>query len=314
MPYSLKFADFLNAQRRIRPYLSPSLVEASPTLGANLYFKLENTNPTHAFKVRGALNAILAQVERAKAQGVIAASAGNHAIGLAYAAKLAGVKATIVMPTTTPQRKVKGAQGYGGVALLYGDDYDAAELYARQLEQERGELFVSAYNDPYVIAGQGTIGLEIFEQLPTIQRLIVPTSGGGLLAGVGMVAKLIHPDIEVIGVQSVATPALYNRFYQANLPQLDTVADGLAGDIEADSITVPICQTYTDKLVLVEETAIAEAIRWMFRQHGWVIEGAAAVGIAAILSGEISPMQGQDTAIIVSGANIDADKFLGLMS
>src|SRR5690606_20544007 len=153
------------------------------------------------------LNAILAQVERAQAQGVIAASAGNHAIGLAYAAKLAGVKATIGMHTTTPQQKVRGEQGYGGVGPMYEDDYDTVELYARQLEQERGELFVSAYNDPYVIAGQGTIGLEIFEQLPTIQRLIVPTSGGGLLAGVGMVAKLIHPDIEVIGVQSVATPA-----------------------------------------------------------------------------------------------------------
>lgn len=308
----LKFADFLNAQRHIRPHLHPTPLEAALGLGANIYLKLENLNPTHSFKIRGALNATLSQAALARERGIIAASAGNHAIGVAYGASLAGAKATIVMPAQTPQRKVKGAERYGAQAILHGAIYDEAELYARQLEKERGELFISPYNDPYVVAGQGTISFEIFDQLPGVQRILVPTSGGGLLAGIAMAAKHINPDVEIIGIQSTATPAMYNAFHGTNLPQLDTIADGLAGDIEAGSITVPLCQIYTDKIVLVEEDEIKDGVRWMFREHGWVIEGAAAVGIAALMTRKVANDQ-RETVVIISGGNIDADKFLNVM-
>jgi threonine dehydratase len=224
-----------------------------------------------------------------------------------------GAHATIVMPSNAPKRKVDGAERYGATAILHGDIYDDAEIHARQLEQEQGKLFISPYNDPYVLAGQGTISLEIFDQLTRVERLIVPASGGGLLGGVAMAAKLINPDIEVIGVQSVATPAMHNLFYDDQLPQLNTIADGLAGDIENGSITIPICKTYTDHIVLVEEATIYESIRWMFRTHGWVIEGAAAVGLAALLEQKIDQDK-KETVVIISGGNIDADKFLNLMN
>lgn len=305
--------DVFHAQDRIQTYLSPTPLEKSHDLGEKIYFKLENVNPTHSFKIRGALNAILSQADIAREKGIIAASAGNHAVGIAYGASLTGAQATIVMPAHAPKRKVHGAERYGARAILYGDIYDDAEIHARELEQKQGKLFISPYNDPFVLAGQGTISLEIFDQLPSVERIIVPASGGGLLGGVAMAAKLINPDVEIIGVQSVATPTMHNLFYDDQLPQLDTIADGLAGDIEADSITIPICKTYTDHIVLVEETAIYEAIRWMFRTHGWVIEGAAAVGIAALLERKIEH-DDKETVIIISGGNIDADKFLSVMN
>ncbi len=310
---NLNLFDVLSAQHRIREYLSPTPLETAIDLGENIYFKLENVNPTHSFKIRGALNAILAQENTAREKGIIAASAGNHAMGVAYGASLTGAKATIVMPAQAPKRKIHGAERYGATAILHGDIYDDAEDYARKLEQQQGKLFISPYNDPYVLAGQGTISLEIFEQLPSVKRIIIPASGGGLLGGVAMAAKLVNPDIEIIGVQSVATPAMYNLFYDEQLPQLNTIADGLAGDIETGSITIPICKTYTDHIVLVEEAKIEEAIHWMFRTHGWVIEGAAAVGIAALLSQKITH-DDRETIIIISGGNIDADKFLHLMN
>ncbi|NDJ84965.1 MAG: threonine/serine dehydratase [Chloroflexi bacterium] len=308
-----QFLDVLNAQRRLRPYLSPSTLEETPALGQGIAFKLENTNPTHAFKIRGALNAIIAQADIAQQRGIVAASAGNHAIGVAYGAALAGAQATIVMPLDTPQRKVNGARQHGAHTVLHGAIYDDAEIHAHQLEQEHGWLYISPYNDPYVVAGQGTIALEIFDQRPQVQRLVVPTSGGGLLAGIALAAKHINPGIEVIGVQSIATPAMYNIFYDTDFPQQPTIADGLAGDIEPGAITVPICQKYADKIVLVEEASIIEAIRWAFQQHGWVLEGAAAVGIAAFLSDRIPRQDPENTVIILSGGNIDADKFLKLI-
>lgn len=304
--------DFLTAHRRIRPYLYPTLLEPSIGLGEGVYFKLENTNLTHAFKIRGALNATLAQADIAQMRGIVAASAGNHAIGVAYGARLTGSTATLIMPTHTPQRKIEGAKRLGATVILHGSIYDEAEIYARQVEQHEGKLFISPYNDPYIIAGQGTISLELIEQLPTLQRILVPTSGGGLLAGVAMAAKLIQPSIEVIGVQSVATPAMYNAFNGTTYPQLDTVADGLAGEIEVDSITVPLCRQYADRIILVEEAAIRAATRWVFREHGWVIEGAAAVGVAALMTGQIEPLSG--TVVLISGGNIDAGKFLQILA
>jgi threonine dehydratase len=319
---SLKFVDVMAARERIRRYLTPTPLELSAGLGhptQQVYFKLENVQPMHSFKIRGALNAVLANQEQALKQGIITASAGNHGQGVAYSAALIGANATIVMPKHAPRRKIEGVERCGGTALLHGDSYDEAEQHARELEQETGRLFISAYNDFEVMAGQGTIALELFEQRPSIRRILIPTSGGGLLGGIALAAKTICPEVEIIGVQSIATPAMYNFFYHLELPEEETIADALSGGIEANSVTLPICQQYVDKIVLVEEAAIAEGIRWMFYKHGWVVEGAAATGIAAIAQRHVEiedakDANAKDTAVLISGGNIDADKFLGLIT
>lgn len=314
MTSPVKLLDIIQARERIRPYVNITPLEPAPRLGAQAYFKLENVNIQHSFKIRGALNAVLAQKEQAHQFGVITSSAGNHGLGLVYSTSLLGIKATVVMPTHAPQRKINGVRQFGADVVLHGDIYDDAEEYARRLEQETGGLFVSPYNDPYIVAGQGTMALELVEQLPDIGRVLLPTGGGGLIAGMGLAMKAINPEVEVIGVQSVATPAMYNYLRGENLPQNPTtLADGLSGDIEKGSITLTMCKVVADDMLLVTEQQIADAIRWMFRHHGWVIEGSAAVGIAAITN-ELIPADDVPTVAIITGSNIDADKFLALMT
>ncbi len=309
----LQLLDILKARENIRPFTFITPLEQSLVLAPNTFFKLENVNITHSFKIRGALNALLSQVQQATEFGVITSSAGNHGMGLVYAATLLNVDVTVVMPTHAPQRKINGAKKLGAEVILHGAIYDDAELYAREMSTKSGKLFVSAYNDPYVIAGQATIGLEIFVQKPEVERVIVPVGGGGLVTGIGMVAKAMNPAIEVIGVQSTATPAMYNFLHGTDFSQdPDTLADGLSGDIENGSMTLDMCPLLIDQMVLVEEEAIANAIRWMYREHGWVVEGSAATGIAAIQA-ELIPKDNRPTIIIISGGNIDADKFLNLM-
>lgn len=309
---SVTMTEVLQAAKRLRPHLTATPIEPASELGEHTYFKLENVNKTRSFKIRGALNALLALSEEERSKGIVACSAGNHAQGIAYASHLAGIQAKIVMPANAPKRKVKGVRRYGADILLHGDNYDAAELQARKMEDQMGMTFLSPYNHPQVVAGQGTIGLELFEALPNLGRIIVPTSGGGLLAGIGLVAKAINKHCQVIGVQSVATPAMHNFYYQTHLPQLPTLADGLAGEIEAGSITLELCKQTADQIVLVHEEQIREAIGWMLEQHNWIIEGAAAVGIAAVRAGFI-PSDNIPTAIIVSGANIDYDTLRGII-
>lgn len=310
---NVTMGDILAARKRLAPYLSPTPIERAPVLGEEIYFKLENLNTTRSFKVRGALNAMLNLSDADKGRGIVACSAGNHAQGVAYAADLLGIAAQVVMPTHTPKRKVKGAKKYGAEITLYGENYDVAEAHARKLEAQMGMTFISPYNDRLVIAGQGTVGLELFEELPRLQRVIVPTSGGGLLGGIALICKTLNPECEVIGVQSVATPAMHNFFYGQNLPQGETLAEGLSGDIETGSITLDLCRRYTDQIVLVTESQIAEAVRWMLIHHNWVIEGAAATAIAAILS-EAVPRDGKQCALIISGGNIDYETLKHVMA
>ena len=307
------FPDILHARQRIAAHLKPTPLEASERLGKNVWFKLENLNPTRSFKIRGALNAMLSLSEEEKARGIVAASAGNHAQGVAYAARLSGVNARVVMPNNAPERKIKGTQRLGAEVLVYGETYDDAENHARKLQSQLDMTFVSPYNDRQVVAGQGTIGLELFDELPGLERVIVPTSGGGLLAGIGLVCKTFNPQVEIIGVQSVATPAMHNFFYDTDYPQRKTIADGLSGEIENGSITFKLCKTYVDQIVLVEEPEIEEAVRWMLRTHNWVIEGAAAVAVAAVLTGAIQD-DARQTALIISGANIDYGKLKRLLA
>lgn len=303
----VSLADIALARYRIAPHLAPTPLEDAPGLGEQVYLKLENANKTHSFKIRGALNALLALDESARKRGIVAASSGNHAQALAYAAKLIDVQARIVMPAHTPKRKINGVRHYGAQAIVSAENYDEAEHLARQMERDDGLTFVSAYNDAHVIAGQGTIGIEIVEQLPNVRRVIVPTSGGGLIGGVGVAIKSLRRRAQVIGVNAESAPAMYNQFYNTQQSQVwDTLAEALSGDIEAGSITIPLAKQVVDDIVLVSEAQIAEAMRWMLDEQGWLIEGGGAVGIAALLHGVI-PADGTPTAIVVSGGNVDGE-------
>ncbi len=303
---SVTLQDIFHAQRRLRPYLAPTPLEAAPGLGPQVWLKLEQVNPTHSFKIRGALNAVMMLTEEERGRGIVAASSGNHAQAVAYAARQFGLSAKIVMPIHTPARKVSGTRRYGAEAVLYGDIYDTAEQHARELEKLEGRTYISPYNDPRIIAGAGTIGLEIMAQNPGITRVVVPVSGGGLMAGIATAIRGIIPRAEIIGVNALSAPAMYNVFYNTDYPQNpDTLAEALSGDIEGD-LTIRLCKAHVDRIVLVDEDAIAEAMRWLLREQGWLVEGGGAVAVAALLSGVI-PADDQATAVVLSGSNVDFD-------
>ncbi|MCB9460675.1 MAG: pyridoxal-phosphate dependent enzyme [Anaerolineaceae bacterium] len=298
-------ADIIRAEHRIRPYLPPTPLEAAPELGENVFLKLENANKTHSFKVRGALNAVLSLDDDAREKGLVAASSGNHAQGLAYAASLVDAEATIMMPKHTPQKKVKGVLRYGAEAILCGDNYDETEAEALRWAENEDVPFVSPYNDPDIIAGAGTVGLEIAQQRPNIARVVVPLSGGGLLSGVALAIDALCPTAEIIGVNAESAPAFYNLRNGTNLPQnWDTLAEALSGDIEEGSITIPLIEKLVDDIVLVSEAQIAAAMRWMLSVQGWLVEGGGAVGVAAIMH-NIIPNDGKETVIVVSGGSLD---------
>jgi len=304
---TLTLMDILQAQQRLRPYLTPTLLERAVLPGENVWLKWENLNPTRSFKIRGALNALLSLDPTQREHGVIAASSGNHAQALAYAAQHIGVKARILMPKHTPQRKVNGVKHWGAEAVLVGENYDETESTARHLSKELSRTFISPYNDAHVIAGAGTIGLEILAALPNVEHIIVPVGGGGLISGISLAVKALKPSVEIIGVNPESAPAMYDAFYQASQPEVwETLAEALSGGIEVDSITIPIVREHVSRIAQVSEAAIAEAMRWCIDTQGWIIEGGGAVGIAALRRG-IIPFSNAPTVIVVSGGNVDSD-------
>lgn len=304
MTVELTPRDVYRAQIRLTGLVRHTPLEPAPALGTNVWLKLENLQQTRSFKLRGAANAVAALNNAEQLHGVVTASAGNHAQGLATAGQAFGVRVLAVMPENTPAIKIEHTRERGAQTLLFGDNYDAAEAHARHLEKKMGLTFVSAYNDPRVVAGQGTMALEILADSPDVARMLVPVGGGGLISGVGQVMKAVNPNIQVIGVQSVATPAIHNYVKGTSLPQAPTLAEGLAGGVEAGSITLDLVRRVMDDIVLVEEREIEDAIRWLLRAQGQVVEGAGAVGVAALLSGRIS-IDNSPTVVIVSGGNLE---------
>jgi threonine dehydratase len=303
----ITLADVEQARARLSAYLHPTPLEEAPGLGAGVWLKLENANLTHSFKIRGAINAALALDDDARARGLVAASSGNHAQALAYAARLTGVRARILMPKHTPRRKVEGVRRFGGEAVLFGDNYDETEAEAIRLAREEGLTYVSPYNDPNVIAGAGTIGLEIIDALPEVERALVCVSGGGLISGVALALKERRPSMEVIGVNAQSAPAMYNEFHNSEHPQVwDTLAEALSGEIEAGAITIELARRYVDRIELVSEEQIAAAMRWLVDEQGWLVEGGGAVGVAALLAGVVEA-DGRPTAVVVSGGNVDGE-------
>ena len=295
--------DILLAEGRIRPHLPPTPLEAAPALGENVWLKLENANKTHSFKIRGAMNAMLKLDREQRAKGIIAASSGNHAAAVAYAAQMTGAAAKILMPKGTPKKKIANVRRYGAEAIIYGDNYDQTEAEALRRAESAG-IWLSPYNDADVIAGAGPIGLEIAGQLPSVERVLVPVSGGGLIAGVATALKAIAPAIEVIGVNAESAPAMFNALKGNDKPQnWDTLAEALSGDIEAGAITLPVCREFVDDIVLVSEAHIADAMRFLL-EAGWVVEGGGAVAVAALMSGAVTD-DGRQTVALVSGGNVD---------
>lgn len=307
----MTLAEIEAARERIRPFVYETAIPTSGALTkrtgcAAVYLKLENRQKTRAFKARGALNRILTLDEEALSRGIIAASAGNHAQGVALGAQLKGVAATIVMPEGTPITKVVATRSYGAEIVLAGASYNDAYEHALVLAQETGKTFVHAFDDPYVIAGQGTIGLEILEQRPEVEAVLVPIGGGGLIAGIGCAIKERAPHVRVIGVQTNALPSMRESFRAGkitNVPPAVTIADGIAVT-RPGTLTFPLVQRYVDEVVTVSEEEIAASILFLLEREKLLSEGAGAAGVAALLNQRLN-LEGKHVAVVLSGGNLD---------
>lgn len=278
----------------------------SEKLGAPIYFKCENLQRTGSFKIRGALNFMTAQPKAALAYGVITASAGNHAQGVALSAKIMGVKATVFMPETTPPLKVFATREYGAEVVLTGRNFDEAYAEALQSRDDGGALFVHPFDDPLVMAGQGTIGLELLQKLPDLANIIVPVGGGGLIAGIATAIKETHPHVRVIGVESAASPSMHYSLQKGGIteaPPTVSLADGIAIK-RVGKNTFPIVRELVDEVALVEEEEIAQAIVALLERTKLLVEGAGAVALAAILNSRVRGLAGK-TVCLLSGGNID---------
>jgi len=300
--------DVRAAHARIRDSIVRTPTFISKTLseltGATVYLKFENLQFTAAYKERGALNTLLQLDDAARAKGVIAASAGNHAQGLAYHAHRLGIPATIVMPTNTPIVKVTQTEGHGAKVVLQGDTFDAAYAHARQLEQECGFTFVHPFDDARVIAGQGTVAVEMLEDVPAIDTFLTPIGGGGLISGMAVVAAAADHPIEVVGVEAELYPSMYNRINGTQYPCAgDTLAEGIAVK-EPGGITSMMVRELVNEIVLVSERSLEQAVSLLLQIEKSVVEGAGAAGLAALLE-HPERFKGKTVGVVLCGGNID---------
>jgi threonine dehydratase len=279
-------------------------ITLSKLTGAEVYLKFENLQFTAAFKERGALNKLLLMPAAARAKGVIAASAGNHAQGLAYHAARLGIPATIVMPIPTPTVKITQTEGHGATVVLHGETFDAAYAHARVLEVERSLTFVHPFDDLDIIAGQGTIALEMLADAPAIDTLAIPIGGGGLLSGIGTAAKALKPDIDIVGVQAELFPSMYALLNNLDMPsEGDTLAEGIAVK-HPGLITREMVSALADEIVLVSERDLEKAVSLLLQIEKTVVEGAGAAGLAALLA-HPERFKGKTVGIVLCGGNID---------
>jgi threonine dehydratase len=300
-------ADVLRAGEIVGRHLSPTPVLASPLLGADVALKVETFQPTGSFKVRGALVAVASALAQDPDGLVVTASAGNHGLGVAFAAHTFGVKAVVVIPENASEAKRGALERFDVDIVRHGTTYEESETHALSLADELGggARFVSPYNDPDVIAGQGTIALELFDQVPGLSTMVAPVGGGGLVAGLALAARH-RSGVGVRGAEAEASPAV-SRSVSAGrtvtVPIGDTLADGLAGNLEPGSVTVPLIARGVEQLVGVDEESIREAVRFLAFEHGLVVEPSGAVAVAALLSGRMEPGPGP-TVVLVTGRNL----------
>ncbi|MEO5866502.1 MAG: threonine ammonia-lyase [Sphingomonas sp.] len=298
--------DVRAAHARIRDVIvrTPTLISRtlSELTGATVYLKFENLQFTAAYKERGALNTLLQLPKDTK--GVIAASAGNHAQGLAYHANRLGIPSTIVMPTNTPTVKITQTEGHGATVVLFGDTFDAAYARARELEREQGLTFVHPFDDPRIIAGAATTAVEMLEDVPEIDTFVTPIGGGGLISGMAVVARATDHPIEVIGVEAELFPSMYNRTHGTHLPCAgDTIAEGIAVK-EPGAITSLMVRALVDEILLVSERRMEEAVSLLLQIEKTVVEGAGAAGLAALIE-HPDRFKGKTVGVVLCGGNID---------
>ncbi|MGN6812950.1 MAG: threonine ammonia-lyase [Thermomicrobiales bacterium] len=310
----------LLAAKWIGPYVRRTALERSAALSAELgvevWLKLECQQRTGSFKLRGALNRLLTLPPDVRERGVLTCSAGNHGLGVAEAAHVTGIAATVVVPENASPAKVAALRRFGVELIVAGADYDAAETQAPALAAARGLAFVSPYDDPAVIAGAGTVMLEIAQELPEVGTVLVPVGGGGLAAGTGVVARAVNPALRVLGVQSEASPAMSAALAAGRLTPVatqPTLADGLAGNVAPGAITFPLVRDYLDGVVTVAEEAIAAAMRAFIDQHHLIVEGSGAVGLAALQAGRLRDLP-EPVVLIVSGGNVATEVIAQLLA
>ena len=295
-----------DAQRVLKEAATVTPLIKADKIGENIYLKSENFQLTGSFKLRGAYYKIASLTPEEAEKGVIACSAGNHAQGVALSATRRGIKSVICMPAGAPISKVEATKSYGGEVVLVPGVYDDAANRAVELMEEKGYTFVHPFNDERVIAGQGTIGLEIINQLPDVEVVYVPIGGGGLISGVSYAIKALKPDCKVIGVQAAGAPSMYESRKQGEVIELDkvaTIADGIAVKKPGD-ITFEMCQKYVDEIVTVSEEEIATAILTLMEKQKTVAEGAGATALAAAMFDKAN-LKGKKSVCVVSGGNID---------
>ncbi len=304
----LTLDDVRAAARRIQGAIVRTPMMHSQTLsqitGADIWLKFENQQFTAAYKERGALNALLHLTEEQRARGVIAASAGNHSQGLSYHGRRLGVPVTIVMPQTTPSVKVMQTESVGGMVEQFGETFDEAYAYARELEAERGLTFIHPFDDPLVAAGQGTVALEMLEEKADFDCLVVPIGGGGLMSGMATVAHALRPEIEMVGVQAKLFPSMYSALTGDDLPcGGDTLAEGIAVKAPGE-FTRQVIRELVDEVLLVEESSLEHSVSLLLQIEKTVVEGAGAAGLAAVLS-HPEKFAGKTVGLVLCGGNID---------
>lgn len=308
----VNLADIHEARRRLGDSVKRTPCERSSALselvGADVYLKLENLQVTGSFKARGAGNKLLALSEDERRRGVVCASAGNHAQGVAYHAHRLGVKATIVMPVGTPLIKVTRTQSYGAEVKLSGENYDESFDEAQRLAAEHGYVYVHAYDDDEIIAGQGTIGLEIAEQIPDVDYVLVPVGGGGLIAGIALALKSMSRRAHIVGVEAGVLPSMKEALKEGRpvrLPPARTLAEGIAVR-QAGARCMPLVRENVDSIITVDDEEIAHAILLLLERDKTVAEGAGAAGVAALLGGKLD-VRGKKVCAVVCGGNIDVN-------
>ena len=309
--------DIYLARQRIASYAQPTPLVASRHLsdltGSSVHLKLESLQQTGSFKVRGAANKLLSLTPEDRERGVITVSSGNHGRALAYVAGRLGVRAVVCVSSRVPRVKIDGIRALGAEIVVGGDSHDEAEAHSRVLEEELGLAKIYPDDDSFIIAGQGTIGLELLEDLPQVDTVVVPIGGGGLISGIARALKSADPTVRVVGVSMARAPVMIESLRVGRpiaMEELDTLADGLAGGIGLENrFTFRMCQELVDDALVVSEDEIGKAMAFALEEHHLIVEGAGAVGIAALIHGKVQHL-GRHVAIIVSGGNVDVPTLL----
>lgn len=306
------------AEERIRPYVRETPLERARSFDQGdlrAFFKLENHQITGSFKIRGAMHKLLCLDEEQRSRGVVAASSGNHGIAVAHGLKALGCRGTIFVPRGASSAKVDAIRGLGAEVRVAGEESGASELLARADAEATGKEYISPYNDPDVVAGQATVGVEIARQLPQVDVVYIALGGGGLLSGVGSYLRSIRPQVEIVACSPERSAVLHHSLQAGHLvdsPTLDTLSDGTAGGIEPEAITLDLCCKLVDRSILVSEAGIAAAMRRVIGEQHQLIEGAAGVAVAAYLGDHQRRPQG-NAVILLCGANLSLQTLRGVL-